>query len=399
MYFGNDWSADNRTSSHHIARWLSQKNRLYYVECPGMRPPRASGRDLKKLLSKLWRGIRGARPAGKNIQVRTLLQLPFHRFSLVRRLNRFLIIASLRWSMWREGIRQPIAWFTVPHLSNAVGRLGQQLSVYYCTDDYSTFPDVDPVVVRAMDDELTRKADLVFATAETLQQRKLPDNPNTYFSPHGVDVEFFGQAMDEKTAIPADTAHLQGPIVGFFGLFEEWIDLDLIDFLAEQRPHWTFLMIGRVAVPEAKLPKRPNVHFVGKRPYETLPAYGKQFDAAIIPFKLTEVILHANPLKLREYLAMGKPIVSVSTPEIDKYADVVEVAESRDEFLARLDAVLSRAPLPSETRRRLDRVAAESWDSRIGQVLELVEQHLAEKNRALTEARDSRSISLAGERR
>jgi glycosyltransferase involved in cell wall biosynthesis len=376
LYFGNDWSADNRTSSHHIARWLAKRHRVYYVECPGLRAPKSSGRDIKKLFSKLWRGLRGARPTPEGVKVRTLLQLPFHRFALVRWVNRQLITATLRWMMRREGVRNPIAWFMVPHLAGVVGRLGEKLSVYYCIDDYATLPDVDQRAVRAMDDELARKADVVFVSAESLLERKLAVNSRTYFSPHGVDVELFGQAQDERVEVPADTAHLPGPVVGFFGLVEEWIDLGLIDYLAERRPQWTFLFIGRVAVPDAKLPKRPNVHFVGKRPYESLPAYGKQFDVAVIPFRLTEVILHANPLKLREYLAMGKPIVSVSTPEIDKYADVVEIAHSPEEYLAKLDAVLSRPPAAAETRRRLARVAAEGWDARLREVFDQVEQHV-----------------------
>jgi glycosyltransferase involved in cell wall biosynthesis len=376
LYFGNDWSADNRTSSHHIARWLSRGHQVFYLECPGLRAPKTSGRDFKKIFTKLWRFLRGAKQVEEGIKVRTLLQLPLHRFKLVRWLNRLLLLATLRWMMWREGIRRPITWFMVPHLAGVAGRLNERLSVYYCIDDYATLPDVNQQAVRAMDEELTHKADVVFASAETLAERKIASNPRTYFSPHGVDVDLFARAQDEKSQIPADTAHLRGPVVGFFGLIEEWVDLELIDYLAEQRPEWTFLFIGRVAVSDAKLPRRPNLHFIGKRPYESMPAYGKQFDVAVIPFRLTEVILHANPLKLREYLAMGKPIVSVSTPEIDKYADVVEVAHSREEFLARLDAVLSRPPSLADTHARMARVAAQSWDSRLREVWDIVEKHL-----------------------
>jgi Glycosyl transferases group 1 len=379
LYFGNDWSADNRTSSHHIARWLARRYRVYYIECPGLRAPKRSGRDAKKIWSKVWRFLRGVRTMPEGVKVRTLLQIPLHRFALMRAFNRFFIMATVRWLMWREGIRRPITWFMVPHLSNVVGRLGERLSVYYCIDDYATLPDVDHDAVRAMDQELGRKADLVFVSAESLIEPKRALNANTYFSPHGVDTELFGQAVDDQTMIPADTAALAAPVVGFFGLIERWIDLELIDYLAGQRPDWNFLMIGRVAVPTDEIPTRSNIHWIGKRPYESLPAYGKQFDVAIMPFRLTTVILHANPLKLREYLAMGKAVVSVSTPEIDKYADVVGVAQSREEFLARLDTVLSRPSRPEEIQRRLDRVAGESWDARLSEVLDTVKRHLQEE--------------------
>src|SRR5262249_37865749 len=150
-------------------------------------------------------------------------------------------------------------------------------------------------------------------------------------------------------------------VIGFFGLIERWIDLDLVDFLAEHRPHWTFVMIGRIAVEDDQVPHRPNIHYLGKRTYEELPAYGKQFKVSIIPYRLTQQVLHANPIKLREYLAMGKPVVSVSTPEIDKYAEVVAIAHSQEEFLARLDEVLARPECPEEVHRRMSRVTPESW--------------------------------------
>jgi glycosyltransferase involved in cell wall biosynthesis len=265
----------------------------------------------------------------------------------------------------------------LPHLSGIAGRLGEKLAVYYCTDDHASLPNVNAEAVRAMDEELTRKADLVFVTSDTLLERKLRLNPNTHVSPHGVDVDHFAMAQSDRVQTPADVASLPGPVIGFFGLIERWIDLDLVAYLAEQRPQWTFVMIGRVAVPENELPRNANIHFIGKRPYEELPAYGKHFDVAIIPSRMTDgFVRHANPLKLREYLAMGKPIVSISNPQIDKYADVVEVAHSREEYLAKLDEVLSRPPSPADVRKRMDRVARESWNSRINQVVEIVGQNL-----------------------
>jgi glycosyltransferase involved in cell wall biosynthesis len=266
----------------------------------------------------------------------------------------------------------------IPHLSSVVGQLNEELSVYYCIDDYAALPDVDPEPVQAMDDELTRKADLVFVASDTLLEKKLVLNPNTYVSPHGVDLDHFAQAQNETLPVPADMAPLPRPVIGFFGLIELWIDLELIDFLAEQRPHWTFVMIGRVAVADDQIPHRANIHYLGKRNYQELPAYGKQFDAAIIPYRLTQQVMHSNPIKLREYLAMGKPVVSVSTPEIDKYADVVELARSREEFLAKLDMVLARRPPGDDIRRRMKRVASESWDARLTDVLEIVNRRRQE---------------------
>jgi len=383
LYFGNDWAAENRTSSHHVARWLAKRYRVIYVESPGLRAPKGTGRDVRKLLSKVGLALRGPRPTPEGLQVQTLLQIPLHGSELVRRANRHLIRMTLKLLMRLHGVKRPLTWFVVPHLSSVVGELDDLFSVYYCIDDYAALPDVDPVAVRAMDDSLTRKADLVFVASATLLESKRALNPNTHVSAHGVDYDHFVKAQDPALAIPDDVAQLQrkGPIIGFFGLIERWIELSLVRYLAEQRPDWTFLMIGRIAVPESEVPRLPNIHFTGRRPYETLPAYGKAFTAAIIPYHLTQQVVNSNPLKLREYLAMGKPIVSVSTPEIEKFRDLVSIAHTREEYLAHLDRAVAHGLTAEQIKRQTDAAANMTWDANLTRVMALVEAQLAERNR------------------
>jgi len=379
LYFGNDWAAENRTSSHHVARWLAARYRVIYVECPGMRAPRATGRDLRKAAAKIRLALAGPRPQPEGLAVQTLLQIPLHRFALVRRVNRALIRLWLKLLVRRLGVHAPVTWFVAPHLAGVAGRLGERLTVYYCTDDHASLPGVDAEAVRSMDDELTRRADLVFVASETLLDRKLRLNPESYVAPHGVDFAHFARAQDRALPVPDDIAALPRPIVGFFGLIERWIDLGLVDWLAERRPGWTFLMIGRLAVPQAEAPRRPNLVYLGARPYEALPAYGKTFAAAIIPYHLTPQVLHANPLKLREYLAMGKPIVSVSTPEIDKFAAHVRIGRSREEMLAHLDAAVGRGLTPGEREAQTALASTMSWDANIRRVMDRVLARLADR--------------------
>lgn len=376
VYFGNDWSAENRTSSHHVARWLATRYRVLYVECPGLRAPKGTGRDLRKLFAKLRLALAGPRPQPEGLSVQTLLQIPLHRFALVRWANREIIRLSVKLLLWRLGVRAPITWFVVPHLASVAGHVGERLSVYYCIDDYASLPDVDVSAVREMDDELTRRADLVFVASETLLDRKRRLNPETYVSPHGVDFGHFVRAQDPALSLPDDIAHLPRPIIGFFGLIESWIDLDLVADLARQRPDWTFLLIGRMAIPEAAAPRLPNIVYLGRRPYESLPAYGKAFDAAIIPYRLTQQVIHANPIKLREYLAMGKPIVSVSTPEIDKFSKLVRIARTPAEFLIHLDTSITTGLSPSEIEAQTALASTMTWDANLRRVLERVESKL-----------------------
>jgi glycosyltransferase involved in cell wall biosynthesis len=380
LYFGNDWMAENRTSSHHVARWLAKRYRVIYVESPGLRAPKGTGRDLKKLVSKVALALRGPRPMPEGLSVQTLLQIPFHGSSLVREANRRLLLGTLKLLMRVAGVKRPLTWFVVPHLASVAGQLGERLSVYYCIDDYAALPDVDVAAVKRMDETLTRNADLVFVASDTLLAGKRALNANTHLSPHGVDFDHFVKAQDPALPMPEDIAELvagKRPIVGFFGLIERWIELGLVAYLAQQRPDWTFLMIGRVAVPESEVPRLPNLRFLGRRPYEALPAYGRAFSAAIIPYHLTPQVMHANPIKLREYLAMGKPIVSVSTPEIDKFAEVVAIARDRDQFLAALDRAVTQGLSAEQVQRQTELAATMTWDANLRRVIATVEQQLA----------------------
>ena len=377
LFFGIDWHAENRTSSHQLAGELARRFRVFYVECPGYRAPQGTARDLKKILVKIGRFLRGARRMDGGIYVRTMLQLPFHRYAAVRWLNRRITRLTLGWLRMRHGIKRPLTWFHVPHVPGLVGTLGERLAVYYCVDDFSAYPGVNPEAIRVMDDETARRADVVFVTSETLVERKQGLNPTVYVSPHGVDFEHFARAQDPALPVPADVAHLAGPVVGFFGQIQTFIDLDLIGWLATQRPDWHFVMIGRVGVPTDALPTQPNVHFLGKRPYADLPAYAKRFDACVIPYRAGRWSHHANPLKLREYLATGRPVVSVETPEVAKFADVVRMAGTKEEFLAGLgDAVGSTAD-PAATARRMDRVAGTNWSARAETVINTLRDELA----------------------
>jgi glycosyltransferase involved in cell wall biosynthesis len=366
IYFGNDWFAENRTSSHHVARELAKRHRLLYVECPGLRAPQGSRRDLHKigrLILKLWRFVRGGMKINENVTVVTLPQIPLHRFRLIRAFNHVISRLALRSFMFCHGIRRPVAWFIAPHVAHLCGKLGEVLSVYYCVDDFAAFPGMDAGSIQKMDDDLTKRADLVFVASETLIERKRSLNEHVAHSPHGVDVDHFSKTARGEVAVPEDIAALKKPVAGFFGLIEDWIDLDLVAHLARARPQYSFVMIGRVAVPEQNLPKLDNLHFPGRRPYESLPDYGSGFDCCLIPYKLTRQVMHANPLKLREYLAMGKPVVAVSTPEIDQFADVVSIARNADEFLQKVDEAVTNPQTAAEISRRLARVAPQSWEA------------------------------------
>ena len=376
VYFGNDWYAENRTSSHHVAMRLASTLPVLYVDSPGMRSPQVSSRDLHRAFRKLRAALRPPTRIGHNLWHCTVPQLPFRRIPGVETINRVFGRWAVRRGMRVLGTAKRISWFVVPHPGFLAQRLGEELCVYYCIDDYASHPGVDTELIAARDRELSERADLLFVAPPGLLAAKQALNANTRFSPHGVDVSLFARAMDPATDVPAAARGLPHPVVGYFGSIHEWIDLELIEWLALERPQWTFLLVGHAAIDVSRLRALANVVLAGPQPYANLPAWAKAFDVAIIPYRQNRQVANANPLKLREYLATGKPIVSVSNPEIDKFARWVRIAEGREAFLAELGRALCEDSAEAAAER-MAVVAEQTWDRRVAEVLKEVSSALA----------------------
>lgn len=371
IYFGNDWFTENRTSSHHIARRLGKRFPLLYIECPGLRAPKASGRDFSKLARMLVKMVRPPRAIGEHMWQMTMPQVPFRNLPFVKAFNLWVSCFMIKRAMRRLGFSRPVLWFVTPHTADLVGHLGERFIVYYCIDQYSSLPDVDSAEIGRMDDLLTRSADQVFVSSPALLDPKRAMNPATVYSPHGVDLTLFQKTMDPELPVAEGARDLPHPVVGFTGLVESWVDLDLLASLASSRPQWTFLIIGRVAVDVSQLRKFSNVVFAGVQPYESLPSWTKAFDVAIIPFRQNELVRNVNPLKLREYLASGRPVVSVPMPEVDRFAEHVAIARTPEQFLAALEDAIYR---DTEDRRaaRIHLVSNMTWDTRVDEVVSTV---------------------------
>jgi len=378
VYFGNDWRSENRTSSHHIATRLAATMPLVYVASPGMRAPQASSADIGRIWRKLRAALQPPQHIGDNLWLCTVPQIPFRRLPGIDALNRWFGLWSVRRALRAAGLKRWISWFVVPHPGFMAKQLGEELCVYYCIDDYASHPGVDPVAIAERDTDLTRRADLVFVAPPALVEAKRALNPHTLFSPHGVDVDLFRRASDPATAIAPGALDLVHPVIGYFGSLHAWIDFDLIEWLARARPHWTFLLVGHAAVDVSGLAALPNVRLVGAQPYASLPTWAKAFDAAIIPYRLNRQTENANPLKLREYLATGKPVVSVRNPEIEKFAAWVEIADGRDAFLAALERALVEDN-PAKQAARLAAVADQTWERRVAAIVQSTADALARR--------------------
>ena len=376
IYFGNDWSADNKTSSHHIAKRLLRDHKLVYVECPGMRSPQGSSRDIKKIFSKLFKVFEGPKALDERSYVFTLFQIPFHSFKTIQYINKKLIVLLVKRLCKKLKIDKPILWFVIPHVALIVGKIDSSLVVYYCTDDFSELPGVNKQMISQMDEYMFANSDLAFVTSEPLYQNKIKYKDKLNLSRHGVDFDHFNTVFKKSNTLPDKVKNLSGPVIGFFGLIETWIDLPLIKYLAESKPDWNFVMIGRVAINIDEYKNIKNIHFLGVVTYDELPAYAQSFDVAIIPCMTNELIRNFNPLKLREYLAMGVPVVSTYFPEIDEFSDIVSIANNYDEFLHEVNLLVSNDN--SEViQKGIDKVSVESWEVKYKLVKEKVYNKLS----------------------
>jgi glycosyltransferase involved in cell wall biosynthesis len=390
VYFGNDWNAENRTSSHHIARRLAQTMPLLYVDSPGMRAPKATARDVRKILRKLQQAAKLPTQVGDRLWHCTVPQLPFRWLAGVTFLNERFARWALARAITHLRFTRYLLWFALPHPGFLAGKLGEDAVVYYCIDDYAAHPGVDASAIQRCDDALTKVADWVFVAPPALMPAKLQINASARFSPHGVDAQLFARASDPLTEVPTAIADLQHPVVGFFGSVADWVDVSLIAKLARERPSYSILLVGHVSTDVSELAGLANVRMVGAQRYESLPNWARAFDVAIIPYRRNRQVMNANPLKLREYLATGKPVVSVSTPEVDRFAEFVAIARSADEFVTLVDKAL-RQDDPAASQRRMQSVADSSWDMRVAQTVAIVRDELQRRlasNRAKRDGRD-----------
>ncbi|OGT72868.1 MAG: hypothetical protein A3I78_04850, partial [Gammaproteobacteria bacterium RIFCSPLOWO2_02_FULL_56_15] len=266
-----------------------------------------------------------------------------------------------------------ITWTFVPFSADVVGNLGEKLVIYHCVDEFSEFTGTDKAALLDMERRLIGKSDAVIASSGRLQQAKGAQGVQTFLVTHGVDVAHFRKACDPHTATPADIADIPAPIIGFFGLIEDWVDLRLIRFLAQARPQWSFVLIGKLATDDSPLCGLPNVHLLGRKEYQQLPAYCKAFDVALLPFVINELTLAANPLKLREYLAAGLPVVASAIPEAERLEGRLRIARTDEEFLAQIGDLLA-GDLSAEERLSISQsVENETWDRKVEDLSRIVE--------------------------
>ncbi len=366
----SNWAADP-TSKHHVMRLLAGRNEIVWVNYHGSRRPRVSAADAGAIVGKLRQVIQGPRRVAENITVVTPLVAPLPGSRAVAALNRRLLVRQIR-SVLRQLPSRPVqVWSFAPDVDFLCGAFDEESFVYYCADEFSAFDGYDRAAILAAEARLASKAGLVVVTSQALYEAKRKLNRNIALVTHGVDYEHFAKARHVEVAIPPEISELPRPVLGFWGLIENWVDVELLAAIAREKPSWSLALIGPIATDVSAKDGLANVHLLGRRSYEQLPAFAKGFDVGLIPFRVNDLTRAVNPIKLREYLSAGLPVVSTPMPEVQRYEPWVRVASGAAGFVAACE----RAIAENSSELILERRAAmkkETWQAKIDHLCGLI---------------------------
>ena len=371
LLYAPPWFGPTRFSKHHLASYLAEHgHRVLYVESPltplGVRRGRT-------FIDELQQARRPPSTVSERLWVRRhFLTVPFHSITPLTRqraanwIGQRLLAPVVQRDLCALGMRRPVIIAGLPHAVDMVDRLSRRALVYHCADDYAHVHGF-PRVLPQLEAELCTRADLVITTSETLCDERKRFNPNTHWVPNGVDVAHFSAPVE-----PAEELNdLPKPIVGFVGGLSEWLDLELVADLARQRPEWSFVLVGPIAIDTSSVFGLANVKLLGPRPYASVPRYLAAMDVGLIPFKQNRVTYHADPIKAYEYLAAGLPVVATRMPALERLTGVVRLADSPSSFVAALDSATAESRDTNKAMRQAE-AARHSWSSRFGEVERLV---------------------------
>jgi glycosyltransferase involved in cell wall biosynthesis len=377
-----EWHAGLPTNRQQIMIRAAQRgHRVLFVESGGH-----LARHLWRLVAGSNRGsvarrlFGGEQPHEAITVEKAVTLVPWgQKFPLANRINSRLTGARIRGAA--RGLDGPkILWLYDPTAFELVGRVGEDMTVYDVVDDYAEQVGPDARrrrFVAAADEAAASRSQVVFATTNGLYERQVARNPETHLVRNGADFAHFSHTNGTAPEVGA----LAGPVIGFAGnLTAEKVDLDLLEAAARLRPEWSFVLVGPPAENARaglrRLEGLGNVHVLGFRPYDELPAYVSGFSVGVIPYRSTAYTRNCSPLKVFEYLAAGKAVVASGVPELGGMEPDVALADGAEAFVAAVESALA-ADSSDAVERRRQLAEKNTWDARTERLLGLVGGRLA----------------------
>jgi glycosyltransferase involved in cell wall biosynthesis len=369
-----------------MRRFARAGNRLIFVNSISMGLPSLGHKDLlPRVARKLRSYARWARETEEGILVASPPTLPFFGSSLARWVNRVLLSAQVMTLARHSGVTAPILWIAIPTAADMIGRLGESLVIYQVSDKYEANTmdhATDPAVIRRLHERAVNAADIILYSGRKLFSEATLGRERSHLLEQAVDFEHWARVTakgDRALAVAPEVARIPRPRLGYFGAIDPWlIDQELIKLAARERPDWQWIFIGNKAK-GLEIESLPTTHFLPPTSYDELPRYAAGFDVCVLPWVIENVwTSYGSAIKVREYLATGKPVVISPLPEYEPMHGVLRIARDRNHFLQLVDdALRERDQAKMEARQAA--VAGGTWDARAEWVSDLIEQSLAQR--------------------
>jgi glycosyltransferase involved in cell wall biosynthesis len=366
LVFSDDWGR-HPSSCQHLIGQLLPKYRVDWVNTIGTRPPRLNWSTAVRGFEKIKQWTRKSAPAEttswpENLHLHSPKMWPWFRSGFDRKLNRRLLTKALLPIL--ESLPQPpIAITTLPIVADLIGTLPVQKWVYYCVDDFSQWPGLDGETLDRLEREMVPKVDVSLAVSKTLEKRLAQLGKSAHPLTHGVDVDFWQSRP--KTPVP-EIADLPRPIITFWGLIDQRLDMGFVRQLATDLEGGTILFVGPDNDPDPSLFQLPRIHRLSALPFERLPDLAVESEVLIMPYADLPVTQAMQPLKLKEYLATGKPVVVRDLLANREWADSLDLASNADEF-SRLVRERLKTGVPAEQLVSRQRLSEETWQAKARQ--------------------------------
>lgn len=367
---GEDWWYHNRGHiDMQLMRRFAKIGITVYVNSIVMQKPKLAQRSrfLDKVVRKTKSIFRGLKSSDEGFWIYSPFTLPVHHLAWARPLNEAILRRQIHHVVRELCLSDPIIWVACPAACDTAIKMRKGLLVYQRTDCFEEYPNVDHEIIKRYDRKLKASADLTLFVSSSLYEQERSQCKNAFFLDHGVNYEMFAKA-EQSLYKPKDIAEVPKPIVGFFGAIEDHTsDIAFLERVVDLLPQISFVFVGKASSDITGLQKK-NVRLLGQKPYEQIPYYGKCFDIAIMPWRQNCWIQACNPIKLKEYLALGKPIVSTPFGELQKYRGLVYQAKTPKGFAGCIKRALAEDNAERIAIRR-KKVRQDTWDSKAQLVL------------------------------
>lgn len=387
-FAGEDWWYHHPHSKNHIMRRLARAgNRVMFVNSISMGLPDLSSPDLwEKIKRKLRSYAKAVRRTEEGIIVVSPPTLPFYSSRLGRAINRRLLAAQIKLLMVAYDFRRPVLWVAIPTAREVVGRLGESALIYQVSDKYdANMMDhaTSGNVIAEMHRDLLSRADLIYYSGRKLFEEDTAKHPEiaakAKMLEQAVDYDHFASATARAWDAPADIARIPHPRLGYFGAIESWLlDQEMIRHISRKRPDWQWVLLGLKAA-RLDVEDLPNVHYLGSKPYAEMPRYASQFDVCVLPWTTdNDWVTYGSAIKVREYMATGKPVVITPLYEYEPLDGILRIARGYDDFIEKVEDALARDTVAQRLARQ-QAVRESTWDARAESVSQdmkrLIENH------------------------